>query len=179
MSSSNLKRDGSFIKYRKRIELALNGKVGIAEVNNYLKRGETGSEVKQLQENLIKAGLKLSVDYSYGQATENAVKAFQTANGLTADGSYGPATKAKLEAGVKPKPIEKPASSNKTPKEKELLHNPSSFTLKQSAPKAFKRAHELGIRTSDEWALKAEKEELSESDVNALTLEILLRTELA
>jgi N-acetyl-anhydromuramyl-L-alanine amidase AmpD len=101
-----LKRDGSFILYRKRIELAFNGKVGIAEVNNYLKRGDTGIEVKHLQENLIKAGLKLSIDSSYGPATENAVKAFQTANGLTADGYYGPATKTKLEAAVEPKPIE-------------------------------------------------------------------------
>lgn len=161
------------------IYLLLSTVKGSVIVSSYLKRGDTGLSVNNLQENLIKVGLKLSVDSSYGPATENAVKAFQTANGLKADGSYGPATKVKLEAAVKPKPIEKPASSNKTPKEKELLHDPSSFTLKQSAPKAFKRAHELGILTSDEWALKAEKGELSESDVNALTLEILLRTELA
>ncbi|MFC6038444.1 N-acetylmuramoyl-L-alanine amidase [Paenisporosarcina macmurdoensis] len=73
-------------------------------VSNYLKRGDTGTAVKQLQENLIKAGLELSIDSSYGPATENAVKAFQTANGLTADGSYGPVTKVKLDASIKPKP---------------------------------------------------------------------------
>lgn len=175
-----LKRDGSFNPYRKRIELALQGKAGISEMNNYLKRGDAGAQVRLLQHDLIKAGLKITVDGSYGPATENAVKAFQTANGLTADGSYGPATKAKLEGTVKPKPIEKPALSNiKVPKEIEFLHDPSSFTLKQSAPTAFKRAHELGILKSEEWAKKAEAGELSESDVNALILEILLRTELA
>jgi N-acetylmuramoyl-L-alanine amidase CwlA len=41
-----LKRDGSFSPYRKRIELALQGKAGIVEVNNSLKRGDTGLAVK-------------------------------------------------------------------------------------------------------------------------------------
>lgn len=39
----------------------------------------------------LKAGLKLTtIDSSYGLATENVVKAFQTSNGLAADGYYGP-----------------------------------------------------------------------------------------
>ncbi len=73
-------------------------------------------------------------------------------------------------------PIESPKPPSTKPKEGELMHNPSTFTLKQSAARSFKRAHELGILTSDEWAKKAEAGILSESDVSALTLEILLRT---
>lgn len=78
---------------------------GSESVTSYLQKGDTGLQVKLLQENLIKAGLKLKVDGSYGPATENAVKAFQTSNKLASDGFYGPQTKAKLEEVVKPKPV--------------------------------------------------------------------------
>ncbi len=81
----------------------LNGKAGVSV--GYLQKGDTGLQVKLLQENLIKAGLKLKVDGSFGPATENAVKAFQTSNKLASDGFYGPQTKAKLEEVVKPKPV--------------------------------------------------------------------------
>lgn len=87
---------------------------GSESVSSYLQKGDTGLQVKLLQENLIKAGLKLTVDGSYGPATENAVKAFQTSNKLASDGFYGPQTKAKLEEVVKPKPVAvKPAASGK------------------------------------------------------------------
>lgn len=85
-----------------------------ASVASYLQKGDTGLQVKLLQENLIKAGLKLKVDGSFGPATENAVKAFQTSNKLASDGFYGPQTKAKLEEVVKPKPVAvKPVASGK------------------------------------------------------------------
>jgi N-acetylmuramoyl-L-alanine amidase len=77
-------------------------------VKDYLSIGDTGKDVKQLQENLIKVGYKLVADSNFGPITENAVKAFQTSNGLLVDGFYGPVTKAKLENAVKPKPIPKP-----------------------------------------------------------------------
>ncbi len=38
------------------------------------------------------------IDGIYGPKTANAVKRFQTMNGLQADGIYGPKTKDKLEA---------------------------------------------------------------------------------
>ncbi|ELS60977.1 N-acetylmuramoyl-L-alanine amidase [Bacillus inaquosorum KCTC 13429] len=37
------------------------------------------------------------IDGVYGPKTENAVKRFQSVNGLNADGIYGPKTKAKFE----------------------------------------------------------------------------------
>ena len=58
-----------------------------------IRSGATGSDVKQLQENLIQLGyLTGSPDGTYGTKTVEAVKAFQKANGLTADGTAGPAT---------------------------------------------------------------------------------------
>lgn len=77
-------------------------------VKDYLSLGDTGTEVKQLQESLIKVGFKLVADSKFGPVTENAVKAFQAANGLTVDGFYGPATKAKLQDALQPKPVPKP-----------------------------------------------------------------------
>lgn len=77
-------------------------------VKDYLGLGDTGTEVKQLQEKLIKVGFTLVADSKFGPATENAVKAFQSTNGLTVDGFYGPATKAKLQDVVQPKPVPKP-----------------------------------------------------------------------
>lgn len=62
-----------------------------------LKKGDKGSEVRKLQDNLnkvINAGLQ--VDGSYGQKTYDAVAAFQTKYGLTVDGCYGPKTAAKM-----------------------------------------------------------------------------------
>lgn len=61
------------------------------------KRGSTGSEVRQIQERLIKWGyLTGTADGIYGAKTEAAVKRFQRNNGLTPDGIAGSATLAKI-----------------------------------------------------------------------------------
>ena len=60
-----------------------------------LKRGVKGSDVKKLQQKLIKLGYdvgKWQDDGEYGNATANAVKAFQRDHKLSADGMYGPKT---------------------------------------------------------------------------------------
>ena len=62
-----------------------------------LKRGSKGDSVKTLQQKLKDAGYYTGeIDGKFGAATEEAVKKFQQANGLKADGIVGPATKVKL-----------------------------------------------------------------------------------
>ncbi|MFC8533715.1 D-Ala-D-Ala carboxypeptidase family metallohydrolase [Streptomyces sp. NPDC057249] len=66
-----------------------------------LRPGATGSDVKQLQ--IRVAGYPgynsvLAIDGSYGPATTAAVKRFQAAYGLAADGIAGPDTQAKIYA---------------------------------------------------------------------------------
>lgn len=65
-----------------------------------LRRGATGEEVRQLQQMLVALGYSTSVDGKFGPATAQAVQAFQTSSGLTADGVAGPATLAALSAAV-------------------------------------------------------------------------------
>ena len=62
-----------------------------------MRSGDKGTGVSQLQEALINAGyLAGKADGTYGADTESAVRAFQKANGLTADGVAGKATQQKL-----------------------------------------------------------------------------------
>lgn len=62
-----------------------------------LRRGDSGSDVKALQQLLQAAGYSLSADGVFGSATEQAVRQFQAREGLTQDGIAGPATLAALK----------------------------------------------------------------------------------
>jgi len=66
-----------------------------------LKPGDTGAEVVQLQKALAAAGYSPGkADGDYGDATTSAVKQFQSAHGLTADGIAGSKTLAALADAV-------------------------------------------------------------------------------
>ena len=73
--------------------------VNVDEAKNIptLRRGSRGDDVEELQMLLnMKYGYDLEVDGIYGAKTEAAVKAFQKAHGLTADGVCGPQTRKAL-----------------------------------------------------------------------------------
>ena len=63
-----------------------------APKGNIVKRGSTGSAVKEIQR---KIGIS-PADGIFGAGTETAVKAWQKKNGLVADGIVGPGTRAKM-----------------------------------------------------------------------------------
>jgi lysozyme len=65
-----------------------------------LKKGVDGKAVERLQRALKAAGHAVTVDGDFGDATKRAVKAFQAAHGLEADGVVGPATWAALGGGA-------------------------------------------------------------------------------
>lgn len=78
-----------------------------------LKNGDEGSDVKELQNALIKIGFdcgKWGADGEFGDATEIAVKRFQTAKNLDVDGEVGPKTVAAIKAALKElaAPVENP-----------------------------------------------------------------------
>ena len=86
----------------------------------YIERNDEGDAVKKLQEALIKLGyLKASATGYCGQSTVDAIKAFQTANQLEADGKAGQTTLQLLYSGnavsanasAAPAATEEPAAS--------------------------------------------------------------------
>ena len=65
-----------------------------------LRRGDESDEVRVLQQYLLSMGfLSSQPDGQFGSGTERAVKLFQEANGLTADGVAGPGTLSILYSG--------------------------------------------------------------------------------
>src|SRR5262249_28826685 len=64
-----------------------------------LKFGAKGPDVKRLQQALLNLGFDPgSIDGDFGNKTLKAVKAYQSARGLTADGIVGPKTWAAIHA---------------------------------------------------------------------------------
>ena len=58
--------------------------------------GDQGSEIAEIQGKLVLLGYDVMADGDFGPATVEAIKAFQKANGLEANGLIGPATYAAL-----------------------------------------------------------------------------------
>lgn len=67
--------------------------------NQVLKRGASGSSVKELQNLLNQNGANLDVDGNFGPATQSAVVNYQRNNGLTVDGMVGNETMGALTGG--------------------------------------------------------------------------------
>lgn len=70
------------------------GKIAVSP--SVLKKGDTGAEVRLLQQKLNQHGAHLSTDGVFGNGTEKAVIAWQTKAGLAADGVVGPKTRKSL-----------------------------------------------------------------------------------
>ncbi len=91
-----------------------------------LKAGSSGSDVKRLQQQLKTLGYYTgSVDGDFGAGTEAAVKAFQSRNGLTADGKAGKYTLDKLYSGD----AKKAAAPTATPKKSSSSSSSSSSNV--------------------------------------------------
>ncbi|HIT68468.1 MAG TPA: peptidoglycan-binding protein [Candidatus Aphodomonas merdavium] len=70
-------------------------------VDSTLRKGASGVLVRALQQKLQALGYYTGeIDGDFGEGTEEAVKAFQTQNGLKADGVVGSATQALLDSGT-------------------------------------------------------------------------------
>ncbi|MFC7330427.1 L,D-transpeptidase family protein [Marinactinospora rubrisoli] len=68
-----------------------------------LRLGDSGREVREVQERLIELGYWLdSADGEFGGLTQHAVVALQKAAGIGRDGIVGPETRAALDEGVRP-----------------------------------------------------------------------------
>ncbi|MDD2628385.1 MAG: peptidoglycan-binding protein, partial [Clostridia bacterium] len=90
-----------------------------------IKTGSKGSDVELLQ-HLLKAlhFFPGKIDSIFGPLTENAVKDFQSANGLSVDGTVGPATWGKMQKIINPDEVEfSLLKENNTGKEVTILQS--------------------------------------------------------
>jgi hypothetical protein len=98
--------------------------VGTTPASTVLKKGMKGPEVKKLQQDLTNKGYSTKgIDGVFGANTEAAVKKFQKANNIKADGIVGEATK---------KALAKKTSASKTPAKKETPEKPVPADTSQS-----------------------------------------------
>ena len=74
-----------------------------------IKRGQVGFDVSVLQFLLVRRGLPLSLDGSFGPATERVVRRFQRRAGLAPDGIVGRRTRAALVGGTSVAASQSPA----------------------------------------------------------------------
>ena len=89
-----------------------NSNAGVSSITRELKKGMTGSDVLALQSALDALGYATGgADGDFGAKTEAAVKAFQKAKGLEADGIVGPYTLAALK-GTAPAAQSNPSQNN-------------------------------------------------------------------
>jgi lysozyme family protein len=73
-----------------------------ASTSGPLKRGSEGDRVKKLQQQLKALGYYSGpIDGDFGRGTVKAVKAFQNAQKITADGQVGAGTQGKIDAAIK------------------------------------------------------------------------------
>ena len=75
------------------------GSIPTVSAISYLRKGDSGAEVLEMQKMLIGIGFscgKYGADGDFGNDTENALLAFQEMYGLEKDGKYGQESKAKL-----------------------------------------------------------------------------------
>lgn len=115
-----------------RVVNTVNNNINIPSNPPLLRQGDKGETVRELQSKLIELGYDLGhwgADGDFGNATNTAVRQFQTDNKLTVDGIVGNQTWGKLDELIeeknKPKEEPKPEPEKEKPKQdaKELEEN--------------------------------------------------------
>lgn len=106
-------------------------------VRTELALGMSGTEVSCLQTALRSAGRSISVDGNFGPKTEEHVKAYQSANGLTADGRAGEATCTKL--GIWAGAVSPPPATPTAPNGLTAAENVAAGTTQEAPAPTIKR----------------------------------------
>ncbi len=107
-----------------------------------LSYGSQGDEVKKLQQALNSTGqYALDVDGVYGADTQDAVRDYQTKNGLTVDGIAGEQTQGKLYAPATTPNTQPPENTQEaTQQPAQSKPNPSQYAYDPSTDAAYQQA---------------------------------------
>lgn len=134
----------------------------------------SGLNVTELQLNLMKLGFdlpKYGADGDYGDETIAAVKAFQKKYGLKVDGVAGEQTLAKIEELLKVSNPPQEQNNVDEGDDKLMLHDWQWDMLVEN----LKLMHQDGTLSSDDWYKKAEKKQLTLSELAFLNNVIVTR----
>ena len=82
---------------RSRLDLIRPSATSTFSRDRTLRLDDSGDDVRAAQNALILAGYKITANGKYGRSTQGAVRNFQRKRWLSADGSIGPLTRAKLQ----------------------------------------------------------------------------------
>ena len=97
-----------------------------------LREGDTGENVYALQLRLFELGYYSGrIDGRFGAETTEAVKAFQRANGLTADGIAGSGTQSRLQSGAAAASATQPPASQETTSQGTVSQGSGLSTLRR------------------------------------------------
>ena len=98
-SMNDVRKDVAAIMNGSAVEVSIPSDISVIKAvttDGILRRGDSGADVKKLQENLIQLGYSVGsygADGDFGNATLQAVIQFQKDQGIDADGEVGPITK--------------------------------------------------------------------------------------
>lgn len=92
------KHGESMTTFRAAVKAALANAPALPALRPVLRRGDNGDHVTHMQNRLCYHGLAVAVDGGFGPDSEDKLKKFQAAKGLTVDGICGPTSWAALEA---------------------------------------------------------------------------------
>lgn len=108
------------------------------EAGQYLRRGDKGQAVRELQRALEELGFEISVDGDFGPKTEAVLKAFQRSRKLGQDGVLGPRTLAQLKAtedkGSSWTPVTKPETTKDKDGSEDALADAFGHDSKPNTP---------------------------------------------
>lgn len=130
-----------------------------------LKKGAKGSDVSELQTWLTKFGyLKDIIDGDFGSNTKKAVEKFQKANGLTADGEYGPQSHKAMLALIESQKVaeeekeeEKKEEQKPTVKEGQIVVTGSSVNIRRGDSTNFEKIGTVNKGEKLSFVLNEEK----------------------
>lgn len=124
----------------------------------FLKAGQTGPAVEELQKKLAMAGFPVEADAKLGPATEAAIRRFQQANGLAVDGVAGPQTLRALESSFQRPPRPSVPGIGSTPVPPPPAR-PTAGTLPYEAEAIAKHGPEFVAKVKDLAARRGFKPE--------------------